>query len=176
MDPWKHEDRPSPGCKSLLSSRTLRCGNHDRIFISWQNYFLGSYRERNQQIRNRNVRRDSCCKCWGQKYRATSRECQTTTDGQGCFEVSKFMISLLWRDESVHREEDGVVRFDDLAELFKSRFCGYLALGKSSLEKFLGKRRRAKEKDSMLFEPSFFRTFLVYQSNPRTFRRYSRWC
>ena len=36
---------------------------------------------------------------------------------QGCFEVSKFMIRLLRHDDSVHREEDGVVRFDDLAEL-----------------------------------------------------------
>ena len=40
VDPWKHEDRPSPGCESLLSSRTLRCGDHDRIFISWKK-FLG---------------------------------------------------------------------------------------------------------------------------------------
>ena len=30
MDPWKHEDRPSPGCESQLSSRTLRYGDHDR--------------------------------------------------------------------------------------------------------------------------------------------------
>ena len=43
---------------------------------------------------------------------------------QGCFEVSKFVIRLLRRDDSVHREEDGAVRFDDLAELFKSRFAG----------------------------------------------------
>ena len=25
VDPWKDEDRPSPGCDGLLSSRTLRC-------------------------------------------------------------------------------------------------------------------------------------------------------
>ena len=30
VDPWKHEDRPSPGCESQLLSRTLRCGDHDR--------------------------------------------------------------------------------------------------------------------------------------------------
>ena len=73
VDPWK------TGCEGLLSWRTLRCGDHDRIFISWQNCLLGSYRERNQQVRNRNVRRDSCCKCWGQKYRETCREGTTTT-------------------------------------------------------------------------------------------------
>ena len=37
---------------------------------------------------------------------------------QGCFEVSKFMIGLLRHDDTVHREDDGAVRFDDLAELF----------------------------------------------------------
>ena len=42
--------------------------------------------------------------------------------GQGCFEVSKFMIRLRRHDESVHREEDGAVRFDELAELCKSSF------------------------------------------------------
>ena len=34
---------------------------------------------------------------------------------QGCFEVSKFMIRLLRHDDTV-REDDGAVRFDDLAE------------------------------------------------------------
>ena len=65
---------------------------------------------------------------------------------QDCFEMSKFIIRLLRHDESVHRKEDGVVRFDNLAELFKSRFCGYFALGqfklgKASWEKEEGKRK-----------------------------------
>ena len=34
---------------------------------------------------------------------------------QGCFEVSIFMIRLLRHDDTVHREDDGAVRFDDLA-------------------------------------------------------------
>ena len=46
------------------------------------------------------------------------------TYGQGCFEVSKFMIRLLRQDESVPREDDGAVRFDDLAEKFKAKFDG----------------------------------------------------
>ena len=36
--------------------------------------------------------------------------------------MSKFMIRLLRHNESVHLEENGAVRFADLAELFKSRF------------------------------------------------------
>ena len=34
VDPWKHEDRSSPVSEGLLSSRTLRCGDQDRILIS----------------------------------------------------------------------------------------------------------------------------------------------
>ena len=33
---------------------------------------------------------------------------------QGCFEVSKFLITLLRHDDTVPREDDGAVRFDDL--------------------------------------------------------------
>ena len=66
VDSWKHADRPSPGCEGLLSPWTLRCWDHDRIFISRPNSFLGSHRERNQQIRDRNVRRNSCGKRWEQ--------------------------------------------------------------------------------------------------------------
>ena len=39
---------------------------------------------------------------------------------QGCFEVSKLMIRLLRYDESVHQEEDGAVRFNDVASIFRS--------------------------------------------------------
>ena len=52
------------------------------------------------------------------------------TYSQGCFEVSNFMIRLLRHDDTVHREYDGAVRFDDLAEKFKAKFDGgRLALG-----------------------------------------------
>ena len=39
--------------------------------------------------------------------------------GQGCFEVSKFIIRSLRHDESVPRGDDGAVRFDDLTEKFE---------------------------------------------------------
>ena len=38
--------------------------------------------------------------------------------------MSKFMIRSLRHDESVPREDDGAVRFDDLAEKFKAKFDG----------------------------------------------------
>ena len=38
-----------------------------------------------------------------------------------CLEVSKLMIRLLRHDDTVHREEDGAVRFEVLASLFRSR-------------------------------------------------------
>ena len=96
-----------------------------------------------------NVRSDSCCKCWGQKYRepvarARPRPTPTLTltavsifyrerkwidiePGAPAKVVLKcqiFMIRLLRHDESVHREDDGAVRFDDLAELLKSGYAG----------------------------------------------------
>ena len=43
---------------------------------------------------------------------------------QGCFEVSKFMIRLVRLDDTVRREDDGAVRFDDLAGKFKAKFDG----------------------------------------------------
>ena len=50
------------------------------VWRSWSNFFLrqncffGSHREWNQQIRDRNVRRNSCCNCVEQRYRETCRE------------------------------------------------------------------------------------------------------
>ena len=41
------------------------------------------------------------------------------THSQGCFEV----IRLFRHDDTVHREDDGAVRFDDVEE-FKAKFDG----------------------------------------------------
>ena len=84
MDPWKHKDR----------SRTLRCWNQDRIPLWWQDLLLGSDREWNQQIRNRSVRRDSRCKCWGLKYKETCCEGQTMTDIK--LDVVSCVCSIQW--------------------------------------------------------------------------------
>ena len=38
--------------------------------------------------------------------------------------MSKFIIRLLRRGDTVHREDDGAVRFDDLAGKFKAKIDG----------------------------------------------------
>ena len=43
------------------------------------------------------------------------------TVDRNCLEVSKLMIRYLRHDDTVHREEDGAVRFEDLASMFRSR-------------------------------------------------------
>ena len=114
-----------------------RCGV-DRIFISSQNCFLGSYRERFLAaiVENRGTGKPVA--------KAKPRPTRTLTlspvsipyrernwvdiepgkYSQGCNEVSKLMIRSLRHEETIHREDDGAVRFDVLAELFKSRFAG----------------------------------------------------
>ena len=64
---------------------------------------------------------------------------------QSCFEVSKFMIRLLRHDDTVHREDDGAVRFDDLAESSRQSLMvlrnGQLKLGQLSWLKEEDRRR-----------------------------------
>ena len=60
------------------------------------------------------------------------------------------MIRLLRHDDTVHREDDGAVRFDDQAEMFKSRFAG----------------------PSQWSIEAWTTTFLVFPNNPGTFWRY----
>ena len=93
----------------------------------------------------------------------------------GCFEVSIFLIRLLRHDDTGHREDDWAASFDDLAELFKSRFAGTSQWSIEAWVTVFGKRRRTEEKVSVLHEPQFFHTYPVFPSNPGTFRRYSRW-
>ena len=71
---------------------------------------------------------------------------------QGCIGVSTLMIRLPRRDESVHREEDGAVRFDDLASIFRSEFDG-TALVNSSLDKLLSKKEEDKRKGFSTMRP-----------------------
>ena len=81
-------------------------------------------------------------------------------------------ITATWRFSSSRRRCSKMWRSGRIVQV---KVCGYFALVNSSLDSLLGKRRRTKEKVSVLFEPSFFWTFPVFPSNSRTFRRYSRW-
>ena len=88
---------------------------------------------------------------------------------QGCFEVSKFMISLLRHDDTVHREDDGAVRVDDLTEKFKAMFDGTSQWSFDDWITFLA--RRGGPKKSVI--PHSSKHFLFFPSNPGTFGRYS---
>ena len=93
---------------------------------------------------------------------------------QGCFEVSKFTIRLLRHCDTVHRENDGAVIFDDLAEKFKAKFDGTLPWSIESLDNFPGRRRRTEEKGfSTALNPKSSKHFLYFR-NPGTLWRYSR--
>ena len=120
VDSWKHEDRPSLGCESLLSSRTLRCGDHDRSLfrdrtVSWVRIVNGINKyvtETSEEIPVASVGNRGAVK---PVAKAGPRPTPTITlssmsvpyrelkwmdvepgkFSQGCFEVSKFMIRLL---------------------------------------------------------------------------------
>ena len=72
----------------------------------------------------------------------------------GGFEVSKFMIRLLRHDESVPREEDGAVRFDDLAEKFKAKFDGTSQRSIEAWIAFLGKGGGPNKRFQYLLNPA----------------------
>ena len=69
---------------------------------------------------------------------------------QGCFAVSKFMITLLRHDASIPREDDGAVRFDDLIEMFKVKFVGNLQWTVDAWVNFLAKGGEKKKQSTML--------------------------
>ena len=56
VDSFEYENRPSLGCETLSSRRTLLYWYHDRIHVLRPNNFMRSYCEWCQQVRHRNVR------------------------------------------------------------------------------------------------------------------------
>ena len=92
---------------------------------------------------------------------------------QGCFEVSKFMIRLLPHDDTVHREDDGAVSFDDLAEKCESKFDCTSQWPIEAWITFLAKGGGAKQRFQYCLNPHFFQTC---RSNPGIFMRDSRVC
>ena len=96
-------------------------------------------------------------------------------DSQGCFEGSKHMIRLLRHDDTVHREDDGAVRLDDLTEKFKAKFEWSYAVANWSLDNSLGKRRRTEEEVSILLKHNSLKHLMYFRAIQGTFRRCSRW-
>ena len=83
---------------------------------------------------------------------------------QGCFEVSEFMIRLLRHDEKVHREDDGAVRFDDLAEKFKAKFDGVSQWPVEAWITFLAKGGGPKRRFQYFLNPNSSKHFLYFRA------------
>ena len=73
---------------------------------------------------------------------------------QSCFEVSNFMIRLVRCDKTIQFIEKKTEQKD--LTIWHNCLGHGLRLASSSLDKLLDKRRRTKEKVSILLEPSFF--------------------
>ena len=83
---------------------------------------------------------------------------------QGCLEVSNFMIRLLRHDESVHRKEDRAVRFDDLAELLRSRFAGTSHWSIEAWISLLAKRGGPKKRFQYCMNPNSSKHFPYFRA------------
>ena len=81
-----------------------------------------------------------------------------------CFEVPKFMIRSLRHDDSVHREEDGAVRFDDLAALFKPSFSAISNWPIQAWMSFLAKGRGQKKRFQYSLNPHSSEHFLYFRA------------
>ena len=81
---------------------------------------------------------------------------------QGCFEMSKFMIRLLRHGDTVHRDDDGVVRFHDLAEKFKAKFAGTSQRSIEALITFLAKG--PKKRFQCCLDPNYFKHSLCFRA------------
>ena len=199
VDPWKYEDRPSPGVKvcyhqgrygveimieSLFRDRT----------VSWVRIVNGIHKyvtERSEEILDASVENRGTGKLVA---KARPRPTPTSTlspvsipcrerkwidvepgkFSQSCFEVSKFMIRLLRHGASVPREADGAVRFGDLAELFKSRFAGASNWSVEAWISFLAEGGGPKKRFQYCLNPNSSEHFLYFQTIQGHFRRYSR--
>ena len=70
------------------------------------------------------------------------------------------MIRLLRHDGTVHREDYGAVRFDDLAELFESRFAGTSQWSIEAWITFLAKGGGPKKRSQYCLNPNSSKHFL----------------
>ena len=82
----------------------------------------------------------------------------------GCFAESKFMITLLRHDSSIPREDDGVVRFDDLIEKFKVKFVGTLQWTVSTWLNSLAKGGGEKKRFQYCLNPHSSDKFLHFRA------------
>ena len=83
---------------------------------------------------------------------------------QDCFEVSNFMIRLLRHDESVPREHDGAVRFDDLVEELKAKFDCTSQWSVDARITFLAKGGGPKKRFQCCWNPKSSKHFLYFRA------------
>ena len=74
------------------------------------------------------------------------------------------MIRLLRHDESVHREEDGAVRFDDVASIFRSEFGGTLHWSIRAWMSFLAKGGGQKKRFQYCSNPNSSEHLLYFRA------------
>ena len=95
---------------------------------------------------------------------------------QKCFDKSKAITRLLRHDQSVPRGSDGAIHYSDVIDECRKKKIDDAS--QWSLENWisaLAKRRRRKEKISILRESKLFQSVPVRSSNSRTFRRQCCW-
>ena len=83
---------------------------------------------------------------------------------QGCFGMSKLMIKLLRHDNSVHREEDGAVRFDDVASIVRSEIDGTSHWSMRAWISFLAKGGGQKKRFQYCLNPNSSEHFLYFRA------------
>ena len=85
-------------------------------------------------------------------------------------EVSK-LIRLLRHDDTVPREDDGAVKFQDLASIFRSEFTPSSHWTIRTWRSFLQRRGGIKKRFQYCVDPSSPETLSVPSGNSRTFWR-----
>ena len=89
---------------------------------------------------------------------------------QNCLEVSKLMIRLLRHDDSVNREEDGAVKFEDLASIFRSRIVSSSHWSIRTWLSFLQRGGGIKKRYQYCVDPNSPETFLYLRAIQSHFR------
>ena len=85
------------------------------------------------------------------------------------------MVRLLRHDDTVHREEDGAVRFEDPASIFRSRNASTSHWPIRAWLSFLQRGGGVNKRFQYCLNPCLTWTFSKHSSIAGTFRRYSRW-
>ena len=159
VDSWKHEDRPNPGCEGLLSPRRTESTS---TWPKRQKKFLLALRtDAGKPVAKTKPRPKPIFTLilvsipW---YERKWKDIEPRKFSQSCYEVTK----LLRHDDSVHREEDGAIRFDDLTSKCKSEFDSTSHWSIRAWISFLAKGGRQKKWYQYCLNPNSSEHFLYF--------------